>query len=117
MNTDKITENLCEKAVKDAREQLVTAANNYHKAINLSGTSEIIRVEGSIPAGSELAFDKEGNPLAKVEVRINSRKLTEAITENLMKIRDKKIRSQAVTDFLNKFEQFGEYMHQMENMY
>lgn len=113
MDTDKITESLYKTALKDARYQLQRAAQDYRKAISLQGTSETITIEASI--GPDIAFTKDGKPLRKIEVMINYSILIESVTDSLMRIRDKKIRADAITDFLKKFNQFGEYMHQMEN--
>jgi len=98
MNTDKITENLYKQAISYEKQRLESAAINYRKAIGLSGMSETIRLK-----------DKD------VEIYVSTTKIFEEIAKQLLLKRDAGIKTKAVNDFLNKFDQFSNYMHQMEN--
>lgn len=102
MNTDQITENLYKQAIDLEKSNLQRAAKSYNQAIGLSGSTEVIKLKGK----------KEGDP----EIEIYIAKVLEEITIQLLEKRDKRIKTNAVNDFLNKFSAFNNYMHQMEEL-
>lgn len=102
MNTDKITENLYKQAINNEKSKLVNAAKDYNRAIGLSTTTELIKLKGK----------KDGDP--EIEIYIST--VLTAITEQLLIKRDSRIKTNAINDFLNKFNAFSDYMHQMEEL-
>jgi len=78
------------KAVLEEKRRLQAAAAAYNRAIGLAGTQETI-----------LLVDKEGK-----EFRIYTGRMFEAITDALLKKRDKRLKSEAVTKFLEQVEGF-----------
>lgn len=102
MNTDQITENLYKQAIDLEKSNLQSAAKSYNQAIGLSGTTEAIKLKGR----------GDNDP----EIVIYIAKVLEEITIQLLNKRDKRIKTKAVNDFLNKFEAFSNYVHQMESM-
>lgn len=90
MDTNKICELLENKAINEEKKRLEIAASTYNKTIGLGGTCEMV-----------LLADKEGR-----EIRMYTSDIYQAITAELLKKRDKRLKSDVVSQFLKQVEDF-----------
>ena len=98
MNTDELCEILYKKALDREKDHYTKSWQAYNKALGLSGTVENITLE-----------DEKG-----IKVTLYTTDIFKAITDQLLQVREEKIKARELSDFLKKFESFGQHMAAIE---
>jgi len=100
VETNKMVEILEKKAIDSARYQLQEAAKMYNRAIGLSCTAESIKLK---------------NKTDGTEIIISTSNIFREITDQLIIKRTDGIKTEAIKDFLNKFDNFQQHIDALQN--